>query len=211
MQNQRQAYHSSPQQGESQFRGLPHRDPWLAALEVDFRDPADGRKWRSKCALKRQVVRGFRKLGPTATGRELSRFLGIPERTVKRGIALLVRQKFLSNGHAIYRVDQGVVRRVRIERQFHVERLGQFASAPAPVGRESGPLRKTNVALQKPPRPSHPAVSQDQWFGVRSFPQRADQEKEKIADRPLSEQEKEKVRIFLAQMEARKRWRERWA
>jgi hypothetical protein len=78
---------------------VPHspRDPFLAALECDFRHPHDGRKWKARCWLKRQLCRGYSKLGRNATERQLSRFLGIPPRTVRWGIRILKEQGFLSN------------------------------------------------------------------------------------------------------------------
>lgn len=75
----------------------PAKNPFLAALECDFRRPDDGRKWKARCWLKRQLCRGYSKLGRDATERQLSRFLGIPPRTVRWGIRILKEQGFLSN------------------------------------------------------------------------------------------------------------------
>src|SRR5437660_12525037 len=70
---------------------------FLSAIECDFRHPDDGRKWRIRCKLKRQICRGYAKLGLTATECQLSQFLHIPERTVGRWIAILIKQGFVSN------------------------------------------------------------------------------------------------------------------
>src|SRR5260370_265615 len=95
----------------------PAKDPFLAALERDFRSPDDGRKWKARCWLKRQLCRGFSKLGHAATELELSRFLGIRPRTVRWGIRILKAQGFVSN-----------VRRQGYNgpmlRQLHADRLG---------------------------------------------------------------------------------------
>jgi hypothetical protein len=80
-------------------RQIPRRpaQPFLAALECDFRRADDGRKWRTRCELKRQICRGYTKLGRDATESALARFLAIHPRQIRRGIQMLKRQGFLSN------------------------------------------------------------------------------------------------------------------
>ena len=125
------SYATHPRRDGSSPRLIPHpraRSPFLAALECDFRHSSDGRKWRARCTLKRQVCRGYAKLGLCATERELSRFLGIPTRTVRWGIAILKVQKFLSN-----------VKRIRYNgpmlRALHSEHLRSFRECDLPPPR----------------------------------------------------------------------------
>ena len=114
--------HPLPSRSVAQFSSSvttrhPGSNPFLSALECDFRHPDDGRKWFYRCGLKRQVCRGYAKLGLNATERRLSRFLGIPAYTIRRVIRILIKQGFVSN---VRRRWHGPVLR-----RFHVERLRQ--------------------------------------------------------------------------------------
>jgi hypothetical protein len=116
----------------------------LAALDCDLYDPSDGRKATSRCWLKRQILRGFCYLGMGATAKELAAWIGVSERTVKRGLRMLIAQGFISNVRGIYRLrDDGVRIRVGIVRRLHPDRLGQFPRRQnlAPTEAECGPLR----------------------------------------------------------------------
>jgi hypothetical protein len=79
---------------------IPHRrsgNPILQAGEWAFRHPGDGRKWRERCRLKRQILRGYCKIGFAASESQLSSFLHVPRSSVRRVIGWLKAQGFLTN------------------------------------------------------------------------------------------------------------------
>lgn len=120
-------------------RPIDRRDPknsFLTALECDFKHPNDGRKWRDRCRLKRQLCRGYSKLGLSATEHELSRFLGISPRTVRWGIAILKAQGFLSNvrrqgynGPMLRQLHPSLLQRPNITYRTRMGYRGPFASS----------------------------------------------------------------------------------
>src|SRR5258707_14334523 len=75
---------------------LAPKNPFRAAVLADFRRPDDGRKWRERCWLKRQIMRAWVYKGPRVTVRELASCLRyedfnggagrpVPLRTGRRG------------------------------------------------------------------------------------------------------------------------------
>lgn len=83
---------------------LAPKNPWLETnSEWRFKTTRDGRKWKARCWLKRQICRGYEKLGHAATARELSGFLRydngdpIPLRTIEWGIKLLKADGIVTN------------------------------------------------------------------------------------------------------------------
>jgi hypothetical protein len=93
-------------------------------------------------------MRAFAKVGPAATAAQISRFLGVPRRTVERTIAVLIAQGFLSN-----------IRQLGFSkpmlRQLHPEQLGGHGrECGGHGGRECGGLKAPgrNSPKRKPPK-----------------------------------------------------------
>src|SRR6266404_5846271 len=114
-------------------------NPFLSALECDFRHPDDGRKWFYRCGLKRQICRGYAKLGCSATELQLSRLLGIPGRTVRRMIAVLIKHGFVSNVRRLG-YNGPMLRRLHVEKLRKTFRpaFARRAECGRPTRRECG-------------------------------------------------------------------------